>query len=99
MNKAHLDFCVRKVLAKEHTVFVMWDVAYKRGCPVDIIEESQRLAVAVRVARAGKRVRIKDREGIVELVRRQYGSLFEYEVTAPGAASTDSGNAVSSHRQ
>ena len=99
MNKAHLDFCVRKVLEMEQTVFVMSDVAYKRGCPVDIIEESQRLAVAVHVARAGKRVRIKDREGIVELVRRQYGSLFEYEVTAPGVANTDSGNALSSHRQ
>ena len=47
---------------------------------VDIIEESQALEVAKRVARAGKAVTIRDRPAIVALVRRTFGRLFRYEV-------------------
>lgn len=56
------------------------DVAYKEKCPVPIIEESQKLAVAWQVRKAGKRVIIKDRQMIVDEVMREFGSVFEYEV-------------------
>lgn len=79
-NKLHADYIAARMIKTTATeVFVMEDVAYKPKCPVDIIEESHKLEVAKRLVRQGKRVIIKDRSAIVELVRRTYGSMFEYE--------------------
>eukprot|EP00003_Mantamonas_plastica_P027792 TRINITY_DN607_c0_g1_i7.p1 TRINITY_DN607_c0_g1~~TRINITY_DN607_c0_g1_i7.p1 ORF type:complete len:386 (-),score=128.33 TRINITY_DN607_c0_g1_i7:2597-3733(-) len=56
------------------------DVAYKPNCPVNIIEESQKLVVAAGVAKAGKKVTIRDRQHIIIEVMKEYGSLFTYEI-------------------
>lgn len=62
------------------------DVAYKSRCPVPIVQESQKLAVAARVRESGVRVRVCDRQAVLDAVRRDWGSRFEYEVEAEGAA-------------
>lgn len=60
--------------------------------------------------RQGKRVTIRDRGFIVGLVRRTYGSLFDYEVedgaggetghaAAPTQPNVDMGNPTSSYRR
>jgi UDPglucose 6-dehydrogenase len=91
----------QQLLKQNQSQYVMEDVAYKSKCPVDIIEESHVLEVAKRLVKAGKKVVIKDRRGIVELVRRTYGSLFEYQVvgSADGDANVNWGNAMGSYKR
>jgi len=90
-NHLHADYIAERMIknAPHQESFVIDDVAYKPRCPVDIIEESHKLEVAKRLARKGKRVVIKDRPAIVELVRRTYGSMFEYEVELPGGGADE----------
>lgn len=47
---------------------------------MDIVGESHKLEVAKRLVRKGKKVIIKDRSAIVDLVRRTYGLMFDYEI-------------------
>jgi UDPglucose 6-dehydrogenase len=56
------------------------DVAYKPGCAVPIIEESQKLEVACILVRNGFTVTIRDRKEIIENVMKEYGNLFEYNI-------------------
>jgi len=100
-NLIHADLLAQNYLASGQDEYVFTDVAYKKNCPVDIIEESHPLEVAKRVAKAGKKVTIRDRRGIVELVRRTYGSMFSYEVTdqLDSGPNVNWGNPMSSYRR
>eukprot|EP00966_Prymnesium_polylepis_P070323 1634700-Prymnesium_polylepis.1 len=69
-NKEHAHNMAEAMMASGEHSYTMSDVAFKPGCPVDVIEESQPLEVAKLLARKGKHVTIKDRPGIVALVRR-----------------------------
>mmetsp|Transcript_18267 Transcript_18267/g.20309 ORF Transcript_18267/g.20309 Transcript_18267/m.20309 type:complete len:371 (-) Transcript_18267:54-1166(-) len=80
-NKYHAKLMVEAELEKNLDAYVFEDVAYKPGCPVAIIEESQVLEVAKGVAQAGKKVTIKDRSFIIDIVERDFGSMFSYERT------------------
>ena len=80
-NKYHANVMAESELAKNLDVYVFDDVCYKDGCPVPIIEESQKLAVAWIIRKAGKRVLIRDRQEVINEAMREFGSLFEYEVT------------------
>ena len=65
------------------------DIAYKPKCAINMIEESQPLAVAAAVARAegGPRVNIRGRKGLVDLVRREFAGEFDYEVVEDAGVS------------
>ena len=52
-------------------------VTYKPG--TNIIEESQQLKLAVRLARNGRDVVISDSPEVQEIVKEKYGDLFRYE--------------------
>lgn len=80
-NALHTRLMTERLLEQGMQHYVIRDVAYKPGCPVDIIDESQPLEVAKQLVKAGKSVTIRDRAGILELVRMQYGSMFTYEET------------------
>jgi hypothetical protein len=80
-NKYHADVMVAEFLAEDKDVYVFEDVCYKDGCPVPIIEESQKIAVAFKIRKAGKKVIIKDRQDVIDEVIKEFGKLFEYEVT------------------
>ena len=69
---------IENFLSEDREEYIFKDVAYKENCPVNIIEESQKLEVAKRIAKAGKKVVIKDRAAIIEEVKLEYGSLFTY---------------------
>ena len=84
-NKQHAELMAAALLDEGREAYTFEDVAFRPGCPADIIEESQPLEVAKRLATAGKRVLVRDRKGILDLVRRTYGRLFEYEYIGPGA--------------
>ena len=107
-NKRHAQAMADMLLAQDLESYTICDVAYKPGCPVAIIEESQPLEVAKRLVQRGKRVTIRDRGCIVSLVRRTYGRMFEYEVQdrvgddgrQPSAEpNVDMGNPSSSYRR
>merc|ERR1712086_1098620 len=79
-NDYHTQIMIKNKLAEDKDEYTFSDVAYKPQCPVPIIEESQKLAVASGVAKAGKKVTIEDRDFIIACVRAEFGSLFEYKV-------------------
>lgn len=100
-NKQHAQLMAEAQLAKDQEEYVFEDVAYRPGAKVDIIEESQPIEVAKKLAKLGKRVTIRDRAGIVNLVRRTYGGLFEYETTAgasEAAQTVENGHAAKKAR-
>jgi len=79
-NDYHTQIMIKSKLAEGKDEYTFSDVAYKPQCPVPIIEESQKLAVAAGIAKAGKKVTIEDRDFIIACVRAEFGSLFEYRV-------------------
>jgi nucleotide sugar dehydrogenase len=79
MNRRHLAFQAGEYLrAAGHGDPIHFaSLTYKPG--TDMLDESQPLALAVRLARAGRRVVIHERPAVVAQVRAQFGDLFEYE--------------------
>jgi nucleotide sugar dehydrogenase len=78
VNQQHLEFQVARYLSEhgpEDTIHFT-SVTYKAGTV--ILEESQQLAVAVRLAGAGRRVVIHESEEVIERLKNDYGNLFEY---------------------
>lgn len=80
MNKLHAHYMAQSLSKMSKLAYVFEDVNYKDNCPVIIIEESQKLAVAEILAKKGYRVIIKDRPEVINLVQEKYGSLFAYEI-------------------
>jgi len=78
-NKNHTDFQVEhfiKTHSKSNPVTVD-HVAYKQGTV--IIDESQQLLFAVKIAKAGYAVIIKECKEIIDQIEDIYGGLFKYE--------------------
>lgn len=80
VNALHAEFMANQFLEMELGVYLFEDVCYKSKCPVPIIEESQKLLVAKKIADAGRRVIIQDRREVIHLVESVYGNLFEYRI-------------------
>jgi nucleotide sugar dehydrogenase len=78
-NAMHADYMARKLLQEQRDVYLFQDVCYKPGCSVPIIENSQVLAVAERIAHRGAKVIITDSNLVLEKVRQEYGDLFFYQ--------------------
>ena len=78
-NNNHLKFQVQNFLNNnDDEEVVMNTVTYKPG--TDILEESQQLAFAVAVAKAGRSVKIVETKPVIDEIKKQYGDLFTYEV-------------------
>jgi len=79
VNQRHLDFQVEETLAQhpENEVIELHQVTYKPG--TTILEESQQLALAVRLAEVGRRVRIIEHPVVVADLKSRFGDLFEYQ--------------------
>ena len=98
-NRLHADRMAEDLLSKDLEHYVIDDVAYKQKCPVDIIEESQPIEIGKRLVRAGKKVTIRDRYGIVDLVKRTYGRVFQYDILQEeGYDIKDTCNPLSSYK-
>jgi nucleotide sugar dehydrogenase len=78
VNDEHLDFQFEEWLNHfpEEEVIEFEHVSYKKGSVS--VEESQQLALAIKLARAGRKVLIKDRPEVVEQVEALYPGLFMY---------------------
>ncbi|HEX2899856.1 MAG TPA: nucleotide sugar dehydrogenase, partial [Bacteroidia bacterium] len=79
VNRRHLDFQFEQYCAAfaESETIVFESVTYKPG--TTILEESQQLALALRLAQAGRKVRVRDLPVVVAALQTLYGDLFDYE--------------------
>jgi nucleotide sugar dehydrogenase len=83
VNQQHLAFQLQQYLEHfppEQTI-VFDSVSYKPDST--LLVESQQLSLAVRLARAGRRVRIRERKIVVDQLTKQYPGLFELEINEP----------------
>lgn len=80
-NEYHIKYQTQQILAGQPDHYTFTDVGYKPNCP--IIEESAKLKIAAELARSGCKVLIKDKEETVNAVKREYGSLFSYDIPRP----------------
>ncbi|HEX2978597.1 MAG TPA: nucleotide sugar dehydrogenase [Candidatus Babeliales bacterium] len=78
-NKLHARTMAESMINSGDDAYVFEDVNYKDNCPVIILTESQKLAVAAEVAHRGRRVTIRDQEKVIAQVKKNYGNLFDYE--------------------
>lgn len=81
VNRQHLEFQLAEYLSKHdpHEAIHLTSVTYKPG--TIILEESQQLALAERLAHAGRKVVIHESEEVLEQLKKIHGSLFEYRLT------------------
>jgi UDPglucose 6-dehydrogenase len=77
VNRRHLDFQVQQALDNTDETITFDYVSYKTDST--IIEESQQLALALRLARAGKTVVIRERTTIIRFLEKEYPGLFIFE--------------------
>ena len=70
--------------SKEGDAFVFTAIGYKENCTVPIIEESQKLYIAAVLAKAKRRVTLRDRGNLILAAQQSYGSLFQYEIVDMG---------------
>ncbi|MCS6820168.1 MAG: nucleotide sugar dehydrogenase [Chitinophagales bacterium] len=77
VNRLHLAFQLEQLLAQNRETYFFDYITYKPDAP--IIEESQRLALALALAKAGKKVVIREQPEIVALLQREYPGLFILE--------------------
>lgn len=80
VNKRHLDFQVDwylKIHDPEETIVFDY-VTYKKDSI--ILEESQQLNLAVKLAQAGRKVLVKGNEIVINQLDKWYGHLFLYEI-------------------
>lgn len=84
MNRRHLAFQVHDFLRaySESEPIHFPYVTYKPG--TEILDESQPLALAVQLAKAGRRVVIHESPAVLDQLRARFGDLFEYcDAAAP----------------
>ena len=77
-NKLHLEYQIENFVKnnnKEKQI-IFSDICYKTN--TNIIEESQKLALAVSLAKKGYKILIKDRKEVVKKIKSVYGDLFDY---------------------
>lgn len=79
-NQQHLEFQYNEYMQKYNgnESIDFYTVTYKPGIP--ILEESQSLALAIRLARENKKVVIHDSAIVIRELRSLYGDLFKYVV-------------------
>jgi UDP-glucose 6-dehydrogenase len=78
-NYTHLQFQKNEALGlyTNNDIITFNDVTYKSNS--NIIEESQKLELAVLLAKEGKKVLIKDNKDVLEQIKKVHGNLFYYE--------------------
>jgi UDP-glucose 6-dehydrogenase len=79
-NQLHTQYMIEQLLAEDRPEYVFKSVTYKDNCPVPIIEESQKLAIAAQLAKRGKHVIIIDVPAVIAEVQKTFGNIFEYRI-------------------
>ena len=81
-NEYHAEFLANRFMKVngENEIFVFSDVAFKPNSPIPMIDESHKLKVAKIIANQGRKVIIKDKANVIELVKSEFGDKFEYNI-------------------
>lgn len=79
-NEMHNHFLIEQWLKEyvENQEVIFDSVTYKKG--TDILEESQQLRLAVALAKAGRKVIIKENKTVIKSLIDLYSNLFIYQV-------------------
>jgi hypothetical protein len=77
-NRLHTKFQIDKLLESDIKEITISGVTYKENCRVPIIEESQKLVIAKKLAESGVKVTVEDYPNILHNVMLEYGNLFTY---------------------
>ena len=77
-NKLHLQYQLEEFIENNNMSkpIVFSDLAFKPG--TTIIEESQKLALAVELAKKGYRITIQDEKEVMNQIKLKYSNLFSY---------------------
>jgi UDPglucose 6-dehydrogenase len=79
-NKFHTQFQSQQIYdSLNEKAWVVEGAGYKEPCNVPIIEESQKLFIGKYLAEKGVKVTVKDKKHMLDAVKLEYGSLFQYE--------------------
>jgi len=77
-NKQHLNFQYQEFSENNKKQIVFDGIAYKKGTV--ILEESQPLLLAKKLAENGFDILIKDSQDVIEQLKQNYGNLFKLQV-------------------
>lgn len=77
VNQMHLDFQMKELLAQNLDFYVFESVSYKPQ--TDILEESQQLALALKLVQAGKKVVLKNSSHVQHQLQLLYPNYFAFE--------------------
>ncbi len=78
VNCLHAEFMAHQLMRQDLNEYLFEDVCYKPNCPVPIIENSQKLIIAKKIAEKNKKVKIKAKANVLEKVKEEYGEIFDY---------------------
>ncbi|MDH3377067.1 MAG: nucleotide sugar dehydrogenase [Gammaproteobacteria bacterium] len=80
-NREHLDFQVERFCSTHSIddIVLIDEVSYKPG--VDILDDSQQLLFAVKIAQRGYKVKIRSTKQLVDKISRLYGDMFDFDIT------------------
>lgn len=80
VNKQHLQFQFQQILKtySQNEPIFFDEVAYKKGTV--ILEESQQLELAKRLAEVGREVVIIEKQVVINELQKQFGNLFTYQL-------------------
>jgi UDP-glucose 6-dehydrogenase len=76
-NKAHLDFQLSNLLSENREAYEFHGITYKPE--TEIIEESQKLQLAIQLARRNKKVIIFESDSVIESLKFRFGDMFFYQ--------------------
>lgn len=79
VNQHHLEFQFQQYLKQyaADEVIVFDGVTYKKGSVM--LDESQQLALALKLAKSGRKVLLRDQKAVLDEVHKLHGAIFEYE--------------------
>ena len=87
-NEEHIIFQAKQLLEEDRDIYVIENVCYKDNSVIPLIEESAKLKIAKQLVLHGKPVIIKDTLAIINEVKKEFGTIFKYEIV--GSTSTES---------
>lgn len=79
-NNYHAEFQAQQFLDQNIDEYIFKNVCYRKDIDVPVIEASQKLKVAELIVKNGKKVIIEDNKDVINLIKKQYGNIFEYSI-------------------
>lgn len=78
-NQEHIQFQATQLLKENKDEYIFTDICYRPGSKIPIIDCSAKLKIAeILVRNHKKKVTIKDEPQLIDLVKKEYGNIFEY---------------------